>query len=199
MPQADLFGDALEAREAVIPGLQYCSSYIDTLEQSHLLAIIDQQPWLTDMKRRVLHYGYKYDYKSRMITPDFHLGPLPEWLMPLAQHLHHEGLFSDVPDQAIINEYQPGQGISAHIDCVPCFGNEVASLSLGSSCVMELIHSSYGKQSKVLERGSLIVLSGPARYEWQHCIPARKTDVIAGEKILRGRRVSITFRKVLLD
>jgi hypothetical protein len=45
---------------------------------------------------------------------------------------------------------------------------------------------------------SLFVLSGPARYEWQHCIPARKSDVMGGIKIYRARRVSITFRKVIL-
>lgn len=32
--------------------------------------------------------------------------------------LQQAGLFADTPDQVIINEYQPGQGISAHIDCV---------------------------------------------------------------------------------
>jgi alkylated DNA repair dioxygenase AlkB len=199
MLQTDLFGDVREDEEISIPGLHYCSNYIDEAEQQELLGIIDQQPWLTDLKRRVQHYGYKYDYKARMVTPELYLGPLPDWLVPLAHRLHSEGLFSAVPDQAIINEYLPGQGISAHVDCVPCFGREIASLSLGSACVMEFTHTHHNKQTKVLEPRSLFVLSGPARYEWQHCIPARKSDVIGGIKINRARRVSVTFRKVILN
>lgn len=119
--------------------------------------------------------------------------------MPLAMRLHREGLFSALPDQAIINEYLPGQGISAHIDCVPCFGKEIASLSLSSACVMEFTHPHHNRQTKVLEPRSLFVLSGAARYEWQHSIPARKSDVIGNIKINRSRRVSITFRKVILN
>lgn len=199
MLHSDLFGDVHEDETTAIPGLHYCSNYIDETEHYTLLDIIDQQPWLTDLKRRVQHYGYKYDYKARMVTPDLYLGTLPDWLMPLAMRLHQEGLFSAVPDQAIINEYQPGQGISAHVDCVPCFGKEIASLSLGSACVMEFTHAHHNKQTKVLEPCSLFVLSGPARYEWQHCIPARKSDVVGGVKINRARRVSITFRKVILN
>ena len=197
--EIDLFGDVPEDEAITIPGLSYRSNYIDEGEQRALLDMIDQQPWLTDLKRRVQHYGYKYDYKARMVTPELYLGPLPDWLVPMAQRLHSEGLFSAVPDQAIINEYLPGQGISAHIDCVPCFGSEIASLSLGSSCVMEFMHPHHNRQTKVLEPRSLFVLTGAARYEWQHCIPARKSDVMGGIKINRARRVSITFRKVILS
>ena len=49
------------------------------------------------------------------------------------------------------------------------------------------------KKSIVLEDCSLIILSGPARYEWQHAIPARKSDTINGIKTERDRRVSLTF------
>ena len=196
--QADLFGDVRDDEKLSIPDLHYCCNYIDEAEQQKLLGLIDQQPWLTDLKRRVQHYGYKYDYKARMVTPELYLGPLPDWLMSLAQRLHREGLFSTTPDQAIINEYLPGQGISAHVDCVPCFGSEIVSLSLGSACVMEFTHPHHNSQTKVLEPCSLFVLTGAARYEWQHCIPARKSDVISNIKINRTRRVSITFRKVIL-
>lgn len=196
--QSDLFGNVPEVEAIPVPGRHYCSSYISEAEQYELLDVIDQQPWLTDLKRRVQHYGYRYDYRARMVTPDLYLGLLPDWLIPLAQRLYREGLFSAAPDQAIINEYLPGQGISAHIDCIPCFGKEVGSLSLGSACVMEFTHPQYDKQAKVLEPCSLLLLSGPARYEWQHSIPARKSDTVGNIKVARTRRVSITFRKVVL-
>lgn len=42
----------------------------------------------------------------------------------------------------------------------------------------------------------LLILSGPARYDWTHEIPARKSDVINGARQPRRRRVSLTFRAV---
>ena len=37
----------------------------------------------------------------------------------------------------IVNEYEPGQGISPHIDNVKLFDAVVVSVSLGSECVMQ--------------------------------------------------------------
>ena len=48
-----------------IPGLIYISNYISPATAKSLLEIIDQQPWLNELKRRVQHYGYRYDYKKR--------------------------------------------------------------------------------------------------------------------------------------
>ena len=184
--------------EINIPGLTYIPNFIDAADQDRLLSNIDQQPWLADLKRRVQHFGYKYDYKARTVNNDAYLGPLPDWLSLLCQKLC-DGIFSSTPDQVIVNEYLPGQGISAHIDCVPCFADTIASLSLGSSCSMEFANSKTGeKKSFILEERSLIVLSGLARYEWQHAIPGRKSDIINGIKTERGRRVSLTFRNVVL-
>lgn len=181
-----------------IPGLTYIPDFITQGEENALIAAIDMQPWLSDLKRRVQHYGYKYDYKARSVTKESRLGPLPDWILPLAQKLQSEHLFRDLPDQAIVNEYLPGQGISAHIDCVPCFNEVIASLSLGSPAIMQFTKG-HEKQEVFLKERSLIVLTGPARYEWQHAIPARKTDVVNGFKIERGRRLSLTFRTVILE
>ncbi|MBL8596335.1 MAG: alpha-ketoglutarate-dependent dioxygenase AlkB [Devosia sp.] len=102
-----------------------------------LLAQIGALPWRDDLRRRVQHYGYRYDYKARRVTRDSYLGPLPEWLATLVGGLSADGIFEAVPDQVIVNEYLPGQGIAAHVDCEPCFGDMIASLSLGSGCTME--------------------------------------------------------------
>ena len=45
--------------EAQIPGLNYIPNYISKEEEHVLLDLIDKQPWLSDLKRRVQHYGYK--------------------------------------------------------------------------------------------------------------------------------------------
>ena len=100
-------------------------------------------------------------------------------------------------DQAIINEYRPGQGISPHIDCVPCFGPMVAAISLGSDCVMDFTHPQDGTKVPVhLAPGSLCVMMGPARYTWRHGIAARKSDPGTAGRLPRGRRVSVTYRTI---
>lgn len=103
-------------------GLTYLENYIPEDEAERLVQEIDAAPWRTDLKRRVQHYGYRYDYKARQARREDYLGPLPDLFLHLAERLTSEGHSQAVPDQVIVNEYQPGQGISAHIDCQPCFG-----------------------------------------------------------------------------
>lgn len=188
-----------EQSTPAIEGLYYLPNFVTAEEKIRLTEKIDQCPWLNDLKRRVQHYGYKYDYRARGVSKDAYIGPLPEWLERVAQRLQEQGYFNTVPDQVIVNEYGPGQGISAHVDCVPCFGETIASLSLGSGAMMQFQNVETKQKEEIyLREGSLVVLSGPARYEWTHCIPARKSDVVEGLKTERSRRLSLTFRTVIL-
>ncbi|MCX7561923.1 alpha-ketoglutarate-dependent dioxygenase AlkB [Sulfitobacter sp. F26204] len=176
-------------------GLTYQGNYISEDETDRLVQEIDAAPWRTDLKRRVQHYGYRYDYKARQARREDYLGPLPELFQELAERLTGEGHFQTVPDQVIVNEYQPGQGISAHIDCQPCFGETIASLSLLSVCVMRFASQTHSQQMELqLQPASLLVLKGEARHVWIHAISSRKTDVIEGQKHVRSRRISLTFR-----
>ncbi len=52
------------------------------------------------------------------------------------------------------------------------------------------------KVDLVLEPESLLVLSGEARNVWTHAIPARKSDIVNGQKQPRSRRLSLTFREM---
>lgn len=183
-----------------IPGLVYLPNYITIEQQRALIAIIDRQNWITDLKRRVQHYGYRYDYRARGLDASSYLGELPDWLRLLADRLFKENVFTASPDQVIVNEYLPGQGIAAHIDCTPCFKDTIASLSLGSACLMDFSHPPTGRStSLLLEPCSLVMLNDEARYEWTHGIAPRKSDIIDGIKTTRGRRISLTFRQVILD
>jgi alkylated DNA repair dioxygenase AlkB len=183
-----------------IPGLQYLPEYLDEERERVLIELIDRQSWLTELRRRVQHHGYRYDYKGRQVTAAMYLGPLPEWLQPLCLELCECGLMPRTADQVIINEYEPGQGIAPHVDCVPCFADTIASLSLSSTCVLEFTEIASRKKVPVfLPRRSLVVMSGDARYRWRHAIPARKSDTHDGGTHLRGRRLSLTFRNVLQE
>lgn len=48
----------------------------------------------------------------------------------------------------------------------------------------------------MLEPRSLLLLTGAARYEWTHGIPARRSDIVDGLRRPRAGRVSLTFRSV---
>lgn len=185
---------------AKIIGLKYISNFISIDEHDKLWRAINNEPWLTDIKRRVQHYGWKYDYKLRSIDYSMYLGELPLWIKPLAVQLYQSGYLSKIPDQLIINEYQPGQGIANHIDCEPCFEETIISVSLGSACVMDFINlKTKDKVEIMLEPRSLVVISNDARYKWSHGIAARKTDYFNGIKIERKLRISLTFRNVILN
>lgn len=180
-----------------VPGLRLIPTYLAASERDELLAIIDAQPWLGDLKRRVQHYGFRYDYKHRRVDPSMYLGPLPDWAQALAERMHRDRLIGETPDQLIVNEYLAGQGISPHVDCIPCFGDTILSLSLGSPCVMIFTSLATRVQAPILlEPGSLVVMQGESRTGWKHGIPARKSDTLDGRTLQRSRRVSLTFRKV---
>lgn len=180
------------------PGTIYLPDFVTAKEEHEIVGALDAGEWNAEMKRRVQHFGWRYDYRARAVTADAFLGALPDWLSPVCARLEGETEFGRRPDQMIANEYLPGQGISAHVDCVPCFADRVASLSLLSACEMQFRHGASGeKRALLLEPRALLILTGAARYDWTHEIPARRTDTIDGEKRSRARRVSMTFRNVL--
>lgn len=179
-----------------VPGLVYCRQLLSPAQQEQAIQEVDSCLWLTDLKRRVQHYGFKYDYKSRRVDGSMRLGGLPEFAVAIGERLIERGMISEPPDQLIVNEYQPGQGIAPHVDCEPCFQDGIVTVSLGSVYGMDLTSIETGESCEIaLELGSALVFSGDARYRWRHGIKARASD--HGRK--RGRRISLTFRRVILE
>ncbi len=185
-------------------GLVYQSEFLSTDEEAALTDCIYAGEWLSDLSRRVQHYGYKYDYSNRKLDESAHIGPLPTWLTELAHKIAATAADQAVHlvdaqrpfEQAIINEYEPGQGIAPHVDR-DCFGPVVATVSLGSAVDMDFSRGSTGeKYVQRLEPRSLVLLHGDARWRWRHGIAKRRTDTCNGHKVARQRRVSITFRTI---
>ena len=155
-----------------IAGLRYIEDFLSSDEQDSAIDAIDAAPWRDDLRRRVQHYGWRYDYRSRIVTPDMRLGAFPPWLFHLAGKLHHAGHFDQFPDQAIVNEYQPGQGIAMHMDR-QCFGPVVATISLADDWRMDfrpLRQPEASTEHLLLRAGSVLALSDDARYRWLHGI-----------------------------
>lgn len=177
-----------------IPGLTFVHDFISEEAERRLVAEIDRENWLPDLKRRVQHYGWKYDYKAKRVESDMFLGELPDWADFLAERLLSAGLVELKPDQVIVNEYVGAQGISKHVDCVPCFDDGIVSLSLLESWEMLFRKPNIElKEAVLLERRGLVVLTGESRFLWTHEIPPRKSEPTG---LVRRRRLSVTFRKV---
>src|SRR6185436_4448599 len=147
--QADLF----DLREPLnIPGANYVPNFVTAEEELAIIREIERGAWSHEFARRRQHFGIAYE------KPDWkNPAPLPRWIEDVATRVVTAGFFSRIPVQALVNEYEPGQGISAHKDYDPF--DEVASLSLASGCLMELAHSQTRALTSIwLEPRSLLVL-----------------------------------------
>lgn len=154
------------------------------------------------------------------------LSTIDTLLQPGIPPATHALLFPPVPTQArqaIINLYQPGEGISSHVDLLKRFGDGIIGVSLGSGCVMrfdradeekpETMKPKYpgditedGRCDLYLPERSILVLSEDARYGWTHGIEKRQEDYVSaddgpgtppGKWIKRRVRLSVTFRWLL--
>ena len=190
-----------------IPGLIYKPEFITEDEEAKLVACIDESEWSTEIRRRVQHYGWRYDYKQRQIDESMHLGELPDWAQNLARRLVTEGFVKTLPDQVIVNEYCGRQGISRHIDQPRSFAEHVATVSLLETWGMVFRPPRDSKEKKVekpLDRRSVAVMTGDARYRWTHEIPSRRYELLMDQqgkrrRVERSRRISLTFRTTRLD
>ncbi len=174
-------------------GAAIVPDFITPAEEERILLRVSQAAWLTDLSRRVQHYGYRYDYRgggSR--TP---AAPFPPWATVMAERLcpHFDGA---LPVQCIVNEYHPGQGIGMHADHAD-FGPVVASLSLSTDWPMRFRSRSTrpyasgamaGDEIAILPRRSVLVLAGPARTNRMHGIDRGDT------RSRTTTRISATFR-----
>lgn len=182
----------------MIPGLSLIEDFITPDFESRLIASIDALPWDDSLHRRLQQYGQRYDHRARSIAGE-DLGPLPPSLQPLCSTLGE--LLDGTPNQVIINEYLPGQGISKHIDSAAYFGEVVVSLSLLSGATIRFDDQAPAedrqRHSLYLRPRSLLILKKDARYKWRHEIPKRSADPVGKSMIERSRRISVTFRTVL--
>lgn len=184
--------------ENPLPGLYLWKNFLTIPQENDLWTRTYQQPWNHTLKRKTQHYGYEYAYSSRHLQKAEQ--EIPDWLHFIIQQAMEKvkllGIVLKFPDQAIINEYEPGQGIAHHIDDQRWFDDTVWSLSLGSDCIMD-----FKKDGKVtslhLPQKTLLIMTGSARSEYTHGIVPRKTDIINNKRQLRTTRVSITFRHTI--
>ncbi len=169
--------------------------FIDKEEERKLINAIRRENWSTELSRRTQHYGYEYHYYSRNINP---APQIPDWGKEFIEKLIESKIVEQSPDQIIVNEYKPGQGIREHVDNIQKFGDVVISLSLKSACEFKFINTKNKNitWSIYLQPRTLVIMKGESRYQWMHKIPAVKYDLIDNQCINRRLRISITLRYI---
>jgi alkylated DNA repair protein alkB family protein 8 len=103
-------------------------------------------------------------------------------------------------NQLTVNHYKPGEGIGSHVDTPSAFGDGLISISLNGGIVMEFRKVGSDpplKKLVYLPPRSLVLMSGPARYDWEHYIVTRRTDTHRDTVLTRQLRVSLTLRTAL--
>ena len=183
-------------------GFLYQRDFLSEREEAELLGIIQELPFEVfdfhgyKAKRRIVEYGWEYDFGSRKATTT---RPIPEFLLALRERA---AAFADLSPEdlveAVVTEYPPGAPIGWHRD-VPQF-EVIIGISLASAARMRLKPYRRGGRksasaeltrtepankivSVILERRSIYVMRGVARWKFQHSIPA-----------VERLRYSITFR-----
>ena len=184
--QLKLFAGA--APSAFPEGFRYEPDILTPAQEIELLNSVRELPFVEFQfqgyvgKRRVVSYGWQYDFNHRVLRE---ADDIPPFLLTLRKTAaDFAGLPPERLQQVLVTEYDAGAGIGWHRDKA-VFG-EVIGLSLLSACRFRLRRkagSSWERVSLTAEPRSAYLLSGPARTEWEHSIP--EVDTL---------RYSITFR-----
>ena len=207
-PPQDIIRGVRPAQRAVnatlqSDGVRLVLDAVSEEEETDLLALVDAGRWDRSLSRRVQHYGHRFAYSTKTCVPVAE--PPPPAFTRLAERIRpvcwdaDGGRDGDL--QCTVNEYLPGQGISPHIDAHGAFGDGLVAVTLGAGCAIRLQRNRRHEAGAPIHTlwlppRSALVLSGAARYVYTHGIVSRKGDLVDGEWRLRGRRVSLTFRRL---
>ena len=190
-----------------VPGLLYIENFLTREEETELLQHINgplDVNWINEkgrfggtLHRRNQQYGWKYNYETRAAEKT---SSMPEFFDRLIDNIMTKtSIVTERPDQVIINEYLPGQGITPHVDNVEHFGDIVIGVSLLAPTMMKFVelqnHENF-TDVYIMPR-SLYFITGTARYKFKHSISTDKYDIVNGKQKPRKKRISLTFRTVI--
>src|SRR5256714_365212 len=123
-------------------------------------------------KRRVVYFGWRYDFSRRQLQK---ADDIPPFLLEARQvAARFAGLRPEELQHVLVAEYSPGAAIGWHRDKAE-FG-EVVGVSLLSPCRFRFRRKrddkTWERATIIAEPRSVYLLTGPARSEWEHSIPA---------------------------
>jgi len=191
--QFDLFGASEPAAAAFPEGFRYRPELISPAEEAAVLAHVRGLPFRDfefhgyTGKRRVVSFGWHYDFATERLRKTDDMPPFLRELRPVAAAF--AGLEPERLQHVLVTEYGAGAGIGWHRD-KGVFG-EVVGISLLAPCTFRLRRATadgWERVKLVAEPRSAYLLSGVARSVWEHGIPP--VDAL---------RYSITYRNLRED
>ena len=137
--------------------------------------------------RKLVYHGHRG--RAGVMSRESQCFDIPTFLDPVVQRLVSTcgRLGGFCPNECNANKYIVSEGhfISEHYDDRIMSGELLANISMGSDAYMEY-SKGIERQRLLLPQRSLQIVSGEARYNWKHGIPA---GCLVG-----GDRISLTFR-----
>ncbi|HYD93270.1 MAG TPA: alpha-ketoglutarate-dependent dioxygenase AlkB [Candidatus Paceibacterota bacterium] len=193
MPRAGSQLTLLDTGTSLPNGFVYRPDFLTPEEETELLGYFEDLPFSHSRlgeyvaKRRIIGFGWGYDFAKEKLIPG---PPLPPFLRPLQRKI---GKWLDIPParvvEALVTEYQPGSAIGWHRDNESF--DSIIGISLAGWCRMRLRPLQrtgiYRNPKDVialpLEPRSAYCMQKDSRWKYQHSIPKVET-----------LRYSITFR-----
>jgi len=191
-PQGTQLG-LFSSRERLPEGFRYREEAITPSVERTLLDAFADLPFREfefhgyQGKRRVVSFGWKYDFEERKVHRAEELPPFLHTLRDTAARFAEIGSDRLVP--ALVTEYSAGAAIGWHRD-KDVFG-DIVGISLLAPCTFRLRRksaASWDRVSITVEPRSAYLLRGPARWDWEHSIPG-----------VPALRYSVTFRSLRID
>lgn len=173
-----------------IAGLVYGEEIIGAAEEEALIdgmVATDLSPfrfhgWLG--KRKTASFGWRYDFDDSSFSPT---QAIPDWLRGLRERAaNFAGLEPADLVHVLLARYDPGAGIGWHRD--RDVFDEVVGISLATPATLRLRRRKGGgfdRTSLDLAPRSFYLLSGEARWDWEH-------SIAPGNEL----RFSISFRSL---
>src|SRR3954464_15425002 len=169
-------------------GFKYQPDFLSLDEEQALVRQVETLPFESFQfhgftgKRRVVSFGWRYDFNERELQ---RADDMPPFLLPLRERAAAlAGLGPSFFQHVLVTEYAPGAGIGWHRD--KAVFDEVVGISFVSPCHFRFRRrkgDTWERATVIAESRSAYLLSGPARTEWEHSIPP-----------VDRLRYSITFR-----
>jgi alkylated DNA repair dioxygenase AlkB len=186
--QLALFQSQSTPVEPMPEGFRYAPDMINAADEARLVGAFAELPFKEFEfrgflgKRRVVPFGYRYDFNGGGRKQ---AEPMPPFLLQLRDRAAaFAGLAPDHLQHALVTEYRPGTAIGWHRDR-PNY-DDVIGISLVSPCTFRMRRkhgTGWERAALRLDRRSVYLMRGPSREEWEHSIPA-----------VEELRYSVTFR-----
>jgi alkylated DNA repair dioxygenase AlkB len=176
------------------PGFLYQPDVISAADEAELVRRVETLP-LKEFefhghvgKRRVVSFGWRYDFNERGLQK---ADDIPPFLLPLRRAAgSFAGIDPDTFKHVLVIEYGPGAQIGWHKD--KAVFDRVVGISLLTPCRFrfrrQLAGGRWGRAEIVAKPRSAYLLAGEARTQWEHSIPP-----------MDRLRYSITFRNFVRE